>query len=58
MPLKLHKFVVQAALVAEDDDGNITGEQLTEPRAVFGCDGLRQFADAFEAELSRMNTDD
>ena len=53
--LKLHKFVVQAHLIEEDDDGVVVGEQATEPRTVFRVDGLRAFADLFEHERAQVN---
>ena len=57
--LRPYKFQIVAICQEINDDGEVTGEQLiagdgNQPIAVFGLDGLREFADNFEAKLREV----
>lgn len=54
MTLKPFKFLVQAVLIEEDEDGTIVGEQASQTQALYGIDALRKFVDTFEAEMTAL----
>lgn len=55
MSKKIGKIVVQAAIVEEDEAGEIVGELVSEPVTVYGLKKLREWADNFEDQVRRMN---
>ncbi len=50
--LKRLKYVVQAIAVEMDEDGNVIGEQSTQPQACYNAEQIIQFVDTFEASLN------
>jgi len=53
MSYRPYKFLVVPVIQEVDDDGNVTQEMAPEqPTTVFGVEGLRRFADGFEADLA------
>ena len=56
MTLRPYKFQVIAICQELDEDGRVIGERIVagqnnQPLEVFGCDGLRNFADMFPAQI-------
>jgi hypothetical protein len=49
------KFVVQAVMLTEDDEGACTGEATSEPIALYGLAALRAWVDSFPDELAALN---
>ena len=59
MTLRPYKFQIVPVVQEIDADGNVVGEQTLastaggQPVTVFGLDGLRAFADTFQARLEQ-----
>lgn len=51
--LRPYKFIVQAVVQSVDDEGIVVGEQSSNPVELFGCDGLREWADGFTSALAK-----
>lgn len=48
------KFTLQATLVNKNED-SIVGEVQTEPVVLYGLDALRDYVEAFLADLADLN---
>lgn len=54
--LKPFKFIVQAVVIEEDEEGNVVGETTSEqPNLLYGVDALKEYADGFQAQLDALN---
>ena len=51
MSLKPFKFIVQAVVIEENEDGVIVGERTSEPQVFYGSDALKTWLDSFMTEL-------
>lgn len=56
--IKRLKYVVTAVVVEIDEDGNITGEQQTEPQAIYSRDQMTQLLDKLDMDIERSNNGD
>ena len=54
--LELLKVVVRAVVIERDEDGNITGEQLTEPQPLYSPDEYEQWLADLRAQLAAAST--
>lgn len=55
MKLEFLKIIVQAALIERDDDGEVVGERLSEPTALYTTDQIVNFIDSLKSELVNAN---
>jgi hypothetical protein len=53
--LELLKVVVRAVVLERDEDGNVTGERLTEPVVLYNLDQYEEFVTNLRAELGGAN---
>ena len=49
--LELLKVIVRAVVIERDEGGNIVGERLTEPQALYSLDQYEEFVANVRAEL-------
>ena len=49
--MRLNKFIVQVVFVEEDDEGNIIGEQITDPVPIYGFTALSEFANQISEKI-------
>jgi hypothetical protein len=50
--LKRLKYIVTAVAVELDEEGNVIGEQTTQPQAFYSAAQIIEFVDTFEASLT------
>ena len=55
MSYRPYKFLIVPVIQEVDEDGNVVQEMSPQqPTAVFGVEGLRQFADTYELNLAAL----
>ena len=55
MSLELLKVMVQPVAIERDTDGNIVGEKVGDPVAIFALDNLQEYVDALRKEIAAAN---
>jgi hypothetical protein len=53
--LELLKIIVQPVILERDEQGNVIGERLGEPTALYTPEQISEFVDAIKTELLRAN---
>lgn len=46
------KFLVQVVLLEQDSEGNPIGEKVSEPQAIYGIEGMREFIDGIATQVN------
>lgn len=57
MSLEVFKFMVQAVVVERDEQGEIIGEKVTEPVALYTAEKLAEWAMRFPDELAKVENE-
>lgn len=55
MTIKPFKFIVQAVLIEEDDEGQIVREIPADPVPVYGYAGLAAYLEEAPGQVERLN---
>jgi hypothetical protein len=51
------KLVVQGVIAEFDEEGNIIGEQVTEPQPIYNREQLLEFSDKLDSDIEMRNND-